>query len=123
MHAGGKGKGKFKFGGPLKKCNLGPQRKALKKKVNHPVKRMSRGMGSVMFAKRLRPPTTANAVAEIGELVANLTMDEIDMEGWYIDTSATVHVCDGRSKFVVYKEMHGKQVSIANGCREKIAGE
>ncbi|KAJ9543865.1 LOW QUALITY PROTEIN: hypothetical protein OSB04_023572 [Centaurea solstitialis] len=57
------------------------------------------------------PPTTANAVGEIGELVANLSMDEINTLNvipqfhvvsqkkisWYLDTGATAHVCNDKS--------------------------
>ncbi|KAJ9550709.1 hypothetical protein OSB04_014754 [Centaurea solstitialis] len=68
MQAGGKGKGKFKFGGHSKKWNLGPQRNALKR-------------------QEVRPPTTANAVDDTEELVANLTMYEIDM----LDMTQQIH--------------------------------
>ncbi|KAJ9557205.1 hypothetical protein OSB04_011819 [Centaurea solstitialis] len=45
-----------------------------------------------------------------------------DKDSWYLDTGATAHVCDDKSKFVNYQEIHGKQVSTANGGRADIAG-
>ncbi|KAJ9558418.1 hypothetical protein OSB04_013032 [Centaurea solstitialis] len=82
------------------------------------------------------PPTAANAVGEIGELVANLTMDEINVlnmtsqihivsrkkESWYLGTGTTTHVCNDKSKFVNYKKIKGKQLSTANGSKADIAG-
>ncbi|KAJ9557199.1 hypothetical protein OSB04_011813 [Centaurea solstitialis] len=128
VQAGGKNKGKLNSGGPSKKngkCHVcgetGHYARECKQRKSGP----SGG-----------PSAATNAVGDIGALVANLTMDEINMmnvtpqahlvnqdkDSWYLDTGATAHVCDDKSKFVNYQEIHGKQVSTANGGRADIAG-
>ncbi|KAJ9561022.1 hypothetical protein OSB04_006182 [Centaurea solstitialis] len=147
VQAGGKGKRKVKSAGPTKKWNLGPQKKSFKKH-GQPM-----GLGSSKrngkchvcgetghYARECKQrksgtPGVANAVTEIGDLVANLSMEEIDMlavpgtllmaarGGWFLDTGATVHVCDSRAKFVEYHELHdGRQVTVANRNRADVAG-
>ncbi|KAJ9552894.1 hypothetical protein OSB04_016939 [Centaurea solstitialis] len=139
VQAGGKGKGN----------GIRVHRKRLSRdKVKHPLKRIYKRngkchvyveMGHYARECKLRksgPPAAANAVGEIGELVANLTMDEINTLNmtpqihtvsrkkisWYLDTSATTHVSNDKSKFVNYREIHGKQVSTANGAKADIVG-
>ncbi|KAJ9551062.1 hypothetical protein OSB04_015107 [Centaurea solstitialis] len=130
VQAGGKCKGKFKSGGPSKKWNLGPQKKAFKRQGQTSIKRDFKRNGKCHvcgetghYARECKqrksgPPTTVNAVGEIGELVANLTMDEINTLNvtpqihvvsqkkisWYLDTGTTAHV------------------STANGAKADIAG-
>ncbi|KAJ9552974.1 hypothetical protein OSB04_017019 [Centaurea solstitialis] len=85
--------------------------------------------------RKSRTSEIANAVAEIEDLVANMSLEEIDMlvvngsmvlparGGWYFDTRATVHVCDSRDKFFEYHEVHdGKQVNVVNKNRADVAG-
>ncbi|KAJ9535808.1 hypothetical protein OSB04_un001040 [Centaurea solstitialis] len=141
VQADGKGKGKFKSAGPTRKWNLGPQKKAFKRHGQSSGSREFEKEWEVPCLRRDKArksglPATANAVGEIGELVPSLTMDEINMlnmtsqihimswkkESWYLDTGATAHVCNDKSKFVNYKEIHGKQVSTANGGKADIAG-
>ncbi|KAJ9538566.1 hypothetical protein OSB04_031299 [Centaurea solstitialis] len=148
MQAGGKGKGKFKSGGPTKKWNLGPQKKAfkrhrqpsgqgnLKRNGKCHVCRETGHYARKCKQRKPRPSAAANAVGEIGKLLVNLTTDEINMLNvtpqihtvsrkkisWYVDTGATAHVCNDKSKFVNYREIHGKQVSTSNGAKADIAG-
>ncbi|PWA42899.1 Copia-like retrotransposon [Artemisia annua] len=42
--------------------------------------------------------------------------------GWYLDSGATVHVCDSRDKFVDYHKVTGKQVVMANSDRADVCG-
>ena len=42
--------------------------------------------------------------------------------GWYLDSGATVHVCDSRDKFVDYHKVTGKQVVMANRDRADVCG-
>ncbi|KAJ9565483.1 hypothetical protein OSB04_001449 [Centaurea solstitialis] len=153
VQAGGKNKGKLNSGGPSKKWNLGPQKKAFKRQGQSSFQKKDfkrNGKCHVCgetghYARECKqrksgpsggPSAATNAVGDIGALVANLTMDEINMmnvtpqahlvnqdkDSWYLDTRATAHVCDDKSKFVNYQEIHGKQVSTANGGRADIAG-
>ncbi|KAJ9565484.1 hypothetical protein OSB04_001450 [Centaurea solstitialis] len=153
VQAGGKNKGKLNSGGPSKKWNLGPQKKAFKRQGQSSFQKKDfkrNGKCHVCgetghYARECKqrksgpsggPSAATNAVGDIGALVANLTMDEINMmnvtpqahlvnqdkDSWYLDTGATAHVCDDKSKFVNYQEIHGKQVSTANGGRADIAG-
>ncbi|KAJ9558062.1 hypothetical protein OSB04_012676 [Centaurea solstitialis] len=126
VQASGKGKGKFKFVGPTKKCNMGPQKKSFKRH------RQSSGQGNLKrngkchvceetehYARECKQrksgtPGIANAVAEIEDLMANLSMEEIDMlamngsialaaiGGWFFDTGAIVHFS---SKFVHFSDL------------------
>ena len=44
-------------------------------------------------------------------------------EGWWLDTGATVHVCNDKSQFKTYKECtDGREVQVANGVRAKVVG-
>ncbi|KAJ9566671.1 hypothetical protein OSB04_002637 [Centaurea solstitialis] len=73
-------------------------------------------------------PLTTNTVAEIEDLVENLSMEEINMlaetrsmvmasrGGWFLDTGATIHVCDSKSKFTEYHDVNdGKQNDLYVG--------
>ncbi|KAJ9561508.1 hypothetical protein OSB04_006668 [Centaurea solstitialis] len=132
VQAGGKGKERFKSAGPTKKWNLGPQEKSFKRQGQFS------GQGNIKrngkchvcgetwhYARECKlrkswTSETANAIAEIEDLVANLRLEEIDM---LVVNGATVHVCDSRDKFVEYHEVHdGKQVTVANKDRDDIAG-
>ncbi|KAJ9562187.1 LOW QUALITY PROTEIN: hypothetical protein OSB04_007347 [Centaurea solstitialis] len=142
VQAGGKGKGKVKSAGPTKRWNLGPQKKSFKKheqpmgqfKEEWEVPCLRR---DTALCQRMKSgtPGVANAVTEIGDLMANMSMEEIDMlavpgtllmaarGGWFLDIGATVHVCDSRDKFVEYHELHdGRQVTVANRNRADVAG-
>ncbi|KAJ9545520.1 hypothetical protein OSB04_025227 [Centaurea solstitialis] len=153
VQAGGKNKGKLNSGGPSKKWNLGPQKKVFKRQGQSSFQKKDfkrNGKCHVCgetghYARECKqrksgpsggPSAATNAVGDIGALVANLTMEEINMmnvtpqahlmnqdkDSWYLDTGATAHVCNDKSKFVNYQEIHGKQVSTANGGRADIAG-
>ena len=91
VQVGGKGKGRFKSGGPTKKWNKGPQKKSFKRQG------FPSGQGSSSSKRngkchvcgetghyarecKLRkfgPPAAANAVDEIENLVASLSMEEM----------------------------------------------
>ncbi|KAI3748019.1 hypothetical protein L6452_10830 [Arctium lappa] len=140
------GKGKGKSSGPAKKWNLGPQKKNFKR----PGQSTSQGPKRTgkchvcgetgHYARECRqrksgPPAAANAVVDLEHLVANLSMDEIDMiaeystrvmagrGGWYLDSGSTIHVCDSRSKFSEYNPIDdGRHIVTANRGRAVIAG-
>ncbi|KAI3734277.1 hypothetical protein L6452_13742 [Arctium lappa] len=144
VQAGGKGKGKSS--GPAKKWNLGPQKKNFKRlgqSTSQGPKRTGKchvcgetgHYARECMQRKSGPPAAANAVVDLEHLVANLSMDEIDMiaedstrvmagrGGWYLDSGATVHVCDSRSKFSEYNTIDdGRHIVTANRGRADIAG-
>ncbi|GJZ61645.1 hypothetical protein Tco_0617782 [Tanacetum coccineum] len=52
-------------------------------------------------------------------MMANVTRIP-SANGWYLESGATVHVCDPRDKFVDYQKVIGKQVIMANCDRADI---
>ncbi|KAJ9557206.1 hypothetical protein OSB04_011820 [Centaurea solstitialis] len=118
VQAGGKNKGKLNSGGPSKKWNLGPQKKAFKRQGQSSFQKKDfkrNGKCHVCgetghYARECKqrksgpsggPSAATNAVGDIGALVANLTMEEINM----MNVTPQAHL-----------------VSTANGGRADIAG-
>ncbi|GKD36146.1 retrovirus-related pol polyprotein from transposon TNT 1-94, partial [Tanacetum coccineum] len=57
----------------------------------------------------------------VGHISAIVTRNP-SANGWYLDSGATVHVCDSRDKFVDYQKVTGKQVIMANSDRADVCG-
>ncbi|GJY41386.1 retrovirus-related pol polyprotein from transposon TNT 1-94 [Tanacetum coccineum] len=57
----------------------------------------------------------------VGHISAIVTRNP-SANGWYLDSGATVHVCDSRDKFVDYQKVTGKQVIMANIDRADVCG-
>ncbi|GJY38379.1 retrovirus-related pol polyprotein from transposon TNT 1-94, partial [Tanacetum coccineum] len=57
----------------------------------------------------------------VGHISAIVTRNPY-ANGWYLDSGATVHVCDLRDKFVDYQKVTGKQVIMANSDRVDVCG-
>ncbi|GJT53730.1 retrovirus-related pol polyprotein from transposon TNT 1-94, partial [Tanacetum coccineum] len=57
----------------------------------------------------------------VGHISAIVTRNPC-ANGWYLDSGATVHVCDSRDKFVDYQKVTGKQVIMANSDRADVCG-
>ncbi|KAJ9536248.1 hypothetical protein OSB04_un000581 [Centaurea solstitialis] len=115
VQAGGKNKGKLNSGGPSKKWNLGPQKKAFKRQ------------GQSSFQKKdFKRNGKCHVCGETGHYARECKQRKSGPSGGPPTATnavgATAHVCDDKSKFVNYQEIHGKQVSTANGGRADIAG-
>ncbi|GJV17396.1 retrovirus-related pol polyprotein from transposon TNT 1-94 [Tanacetum coccineum] len=57
----------------------------------------------------------------VGHISAIVTRNP-SANGWYLDSGATVHVCDSRDKFVDYQKVTGKQVIMANSDKDDVCG-
>ncbi|GKA00712.1 retrovirus-related pol polyprotein from transposon TNT 1-94 [Tanacetum coccineum] len=80
-------------------------------------KRISkRGSLRLKLRKLKRKPKSV-----VGHISAIVTRNPCT-NGWYLDSGATVHVCDSRDNFVDYHKVTGKQVIMANSDRADVCG-
>ncbi|KAK9049048.1 hypothetical protein SSX86_031984, partial [Deinandra increscens subsp. villosa] len=138
--SGQKGKSAQKWKKPL-----GPKKQVFKKpqQSNNQAKKRSgkchvcgeTGHYARECDQRKSAPASANAVAEITHLVANVDLGNIHMvaqrstrilacRGWFLDSGATVHVNGNRGAFITYEPVpEGTEVICADGHGVEVRGK